>query len=184
MGYGSQIAYALLLGLPVACVAWTVTREEVFKEFRESLGLYQKRHRNSLWRQKLAYLPTCPYCFSHYVAALFVGLFQFKMLTENWTGYVASLFTVVLIANVYISGYNLLRVALRRATAVADREEATARCQKRWAAAVDNMEPSAWNPSPARDGHGFLNGPWSPALFQGQDGKGISPRDSGLRDQR
>lgn len=159
MGIGTQLLYALLLAAPVACIAWTVTREEIFKELRESLKNYQKRYPDSVWRQKLAYLPTCPYCFSHYVAVAFVAMFQFKMLSTAWVGYVASLFTVVLIANVYLSGYNLLRVRLRGAQAAADREEATARCQKRWAAAVDNMEPTAWKDFAMRDGYKFLNTP-------------------------
>lgn len=158
MGFAAQLAYALLLAAPVACIAWTVTREEIFKGFRDTLNDYQKRHADSLWRSKLAYLPTCPFCFSHYVAAVFVALFQFKMLSTSFTGYVASLFTVVLIANVYISAYNLLRVQLRSAQAAADREEATAQCQKRLAAAVDNMEPTAWNEVAMRDGYGFLTG--------------------------
>ena len=32
----------------------------------------------------MAYLPTCPYCFSHYVAALFVALLRFKIRDLRW----------------------------------------------------------------------------------------------------
>ena len=87
------------------------------------VGAYQKRAR-SVWQRKLGYVPTCPYCFSHYVAALFVGLFQFKMLADDWRGYVVSLFTVVLLANIYITSYNLLRAALRRVKSLANQAEA------------------------------------------------------------
>jgi hypothetical protein len=124
MDYAGQISFALLLAIPVACVVWTFTQEEVFKEVRESLKGYQKRHARSRWRQKLAYMPTCPYCFSHYVAGVFIVLFRFRMLAEDWRGYVVSLFTLVLIANVYMTAYHLLRVWLRRGKAAADRAEA------------------------------------------------------------
>lgn len=124
MDFSAQITYALLLAIPVACVAWTVTQEEVFREVRDALKEYQDRHRDSLLRQKLAYLPTCPFCFSHYVAAGFIALFGFRMLVDDWRGYLVSFFTVVLLANVYVSLYNLLRVALRGARALADRAEA------------------------------------------------------------
>ena len=97
MDYGSQIMYALLLAVPVACVVWTVTKEEVFREFRQVLDAFQRRAVTC--GRKLGYMPTCPYCFSHYVAALFVCLFRFKMLSDDWRGYLASFFTVVLIAN-------------------------------------------------------------------------------------
>jgi hypothetical protein len=32
---GGQLAWLLVLSVPVACVAWTVTHEEVFREPRE-----------------------------------------------------------------------------------------------------------------------------------------------------
>jgi hypothetical protein len=120
MDYASQISFAVPLAIPIACIVWTFTQEELFKEVRESLKAYQKRHPDSLWRQKLAYLPTCPYCFSHYVAGAFIALFRFPMLADDWRGYIVSLFTLVLIANFYMSLYNLLRVALRRGKALAD----------------------------------------------------------------
>jgi len=123
MEYLHQLGFALLLGVPVACIVWTFTQEEIFKECREALKAYQQRHADSLLRRKLAYLPTCPYCFSHYVALAFVALLNFRMLADDWRGYVVSLFTLVLIANAYVTLYNLLRVALRAAKVAADRLE-------------------------------------------------------------
>jgi membrane protein required for beta-lactamase induction len=126
MEYGSQIAFALILGIPVACITWTVTQEDVFQEFRRYLARYQDRHHESWWRRKLAYFPTCPYCLSHYVAGLLIAIMQFKMLATDWRGYLVSLFTLVLLGNVYITLYNLLRVALRLIRALADRAEKSA----------------------------------------------------------
>jgi hypothetical protein len=99
MEYGSQIAFAAILSIPVACISWTIAQEEVLQEMRNYLEDYQARHRRSWWRRKMAYLPTCPYCLSHYVAGCLIGLLRFKMLADDWRGYVVSLFTLVLIAN-------------------------------------------------------------------------------------
>ena len=126
MQYLEQIATALILAAPVACIAWTFTHEEIFRGLRQRIAAHQGRRQDSSWRKSMAYMLTCEYCFSHYVAALFVALFDFKMVTHDWRGYVVGLFTIVLIANVYLTFYQLLRVALRRSKAMADRAEALA----------------------------------------------------------
>ena len=123
MDYGSQIAFALILSIPVACITWTVTQEEIFGEMRRNLVRYQSRYGHSWWRRTAAYMPTCPYCFSHYVAGMLIALLHFKMLAGDWRGYVVSLFTLVLIANVYITVYHLFRVGLKWARSLADRAE-------------------------------------------------------------
>jgi hypothetical protein len=123
MGYESQIAFALILGIPVACITWTFTQEELFHEVRRFLGQYQIAPERRWWQKKLAYLPTCPFCSSHYVAAVFIALLHFRMLRDDWRGYCVSLFSLVLIANVYITVYHLLRAALRWTRAAADYAE-------------------------------------------------------------
>ena len=35
MTIGLQVIYLFVLAIPVACIAWTVTHEEVFREPRE-----------------------------------------------------------------------------------------------------------------------------------------------------
>ena len=127
MGYGNQIAFALILSIPVACITWTVTQEEIFATVRLNLARYPSRHGDSWWRRQIAYAPTCPYCLSHYVAAMLVALLNFKMLADDWRGYLVSLFTIVLIANVYITIYHVLRVGLRWERSLADRAETAAR---------------------------------------------------------
>lgn len=149
MDLATQMAYALLLAIPVACIAWTVTQEEISRDLREAAKSFQKRKPRSLWRAKLAYLTTCPYCFSHYVAAAFVLLLQFKMLSDSWPGYVVSLFSVVLIANFYVSLYHLLRVALRAAKALADKEQAQAD-HFRMMASFERRDPDDDAPAPSR----------------------------------
>jgi hypothetical protein len=124
MAYGRQLEEALILAIPVACISWTITQEEVFRELNQWLKGCQARHRDCLWRRKLAYMPTCPYCLSHYVSGILVVLLGFHMLMDDWRGYLVSLFTVVLVANTYLTLYQLLRALLRRTKALADQAEA------------------------------------------------------------
>ena len=107
-----QIITLFILAIPVACVAWTVTHEEVFSEFREYLGRLSK-HSRSFAIRKFAYLFTCEYCFSHYVAALFLLFTKFKLLFLDWRGYLISFFALVWIANQYMSLYNRLRLDIK-----------------------------------------------------------------------
>lgn len=107
-----QTASLLLLALPVASVAWTVTHEEVFREPRE----YCKRKSErapALPQRKFFYLFTCEYCFSHYVAALALGIFHFRILFEGWRGYLVAWFSLVWMANVYMSLFNRLRLDIK-----------------------------------------------------------------------
>ena len=107
-----QLAWLLMLAIPVACVAWTVTHEEIFREPRD----YCKRQTSkshSLWCRKFFYLFTCEYCFSHYVAAIFLVITRFQMLYAGWRGYVVALFALVWVANQYMSIYNRLRLDIK-----------------------------------------------------------------------
>jgi len=102
----------ILLAIPVACVAWTVTHEEVFREPREYCVRNSKTRSHVLGR-KFFYLFTCEYCFSHYVSAGAVALTGFQMLYPDWRGYVVAGFSLVWIANVYMSLFGHLRLEIR-----------------------------------------------------------------------
>lgn len=109
---GVQIVWLLMLAVPVACIAWTVTHEEVFREPRE----YCQRKCNdagSVLRRKFFYLFTCEYCFSHYVAAGILIIVRFKLLMPDWRGYLISFFALVWVANQYMSIYNRLRLDIK-----------------------------------------------------------------------
>lgn len=117
-----QIGWLLVLGLPVACIAWTVTHEEVFRELQE----FSKRKvakGSSFFTRKFFYLFTCEYCFSHYVAILFLFITRYKLLFTDWRGYVVAGFSLVWIANVYMNLYSLIRVDLRLEKLSADLTE-------------------------------------------------------------
>ena len=118
----TQFAYLLLLALPIACAAWTVTHEEVFREPREYC---QKRSQDCkpLVTRKFFYLFTCEYCFSHYVAAFFLLLTRFQMLYEGSRGYLIAWFALVWIANVYMSIFNRLRLEIKHENVVIATEQ-------------------------------------------------------------
>lgn len=107
-----QSAILLLLALPVACVAWTVTHEEVFREPREFCK-QKSEHAAALPQRKFFYLFTCEYCFSHYVAAFALLLFQFRLVFAGWRGYAVAWFALIWIANIYMSLFNRLRLDIK-----------------------------------------------------------------------
>ncbi len=108
-----QIIWLLLLALPVSCIAWTVTHEEVFKEVHEYC-VRRSKDCKGLVSRKFFYLFTCEFCFSHYVTILFIALTGFKLLMADWRGYVIAFFAVVWVANVYMSLYALIRIDLKK----------------------------------------------------------------------
>lgn len=107
-----QLFYLFMLAIPIACIAWTVTHEEVFREPRE-FCLRQSQNGSRWYRRKFFYLFTCEYCFSHYVAAGFLVITRFKLLYPDWRGYLVALFALVWIANQYMSLYNRLRLDIK-----------------------------------------------------------------------
>ena len=113
MSIGQQLAFLLILGLPIASIAWTVTHEEVFREPREYCADRSKSCEKLLHR-KFFYLFTCEYCFSHYVTVLFLIITRFKLLFEDWRGYLISGFALVWVANVYMNIYARVRLDIKK----------------------------------------------------------------------
>ncbi|HXJ85880.1 MAG TPA: hypothetical protein VMS18_03630 [Candidatus Binatia bacterium] len=107
-----QVAWLFILAVPTACVAWTVTHEEVFREPRLYCQRQSIRSRGILGR-KFFYLFTCEYCFSHYVAVGVLVISRFKLLFPDWRGYLVSLLALVWVANQYMSIYNRLRLDIK-----------------------------------------------------------------------
>ena len=113
MALGTQVAWLFVMALAVACIAWTVTHEEIFNEPRDYC-LKQSREARSFLRRKFFYLFTCEYCFSHYVAAFFVAITGYKLLYQDWRGYIIGGFALVWVANQYMSLYGHLRLDLKK----------------------------------------------------------------------
>ncbi|MEJ0104839.1 MAG: hypothetical protein WDO19_20795 [Bacteroidota bacterium] len=113
MSMGLQAASLFLLAIPVACISWTVTHEEVFKEPREYCKKFSQEGRTILTR-KFFYLFTCEYCFSHYVALGILFLTGFHLLYDGWRGYLIAGFSLVWIANIYMGIYSRIRLDIKR----------------------------------------------------------------------
>ena len=122
MNMAQQVADLFLLALPIACIAWTVTHEEIFREPREYCGRRSKECRN-VFQRKFFYVFTCEYCFSHYVTLLLLFITGYHLLFADWRGYVIGGFALVWIANIYMSIFGLVRVGMKREKMEADIKE-------------------------------------------------------------
>ena len=117
-----QLDVLFLLPLAIACIAWTVTHEEIFKEPREYCVTRSKKSKKLLTR-KFFYVFTCEYCFSHYVTILFLIITRYKLLFDDWRGYIIAGFALVWISNIYMSLYGFVRVGLKNEKIEADIKE-------------------------------------------------------------
>jgi hypothetical protein len=117
-----QIVWLLLLAIPIACVAWTVTHEEIFREPREYC-VERSKCADSLLVRKFFYLFTCEYCFSHYVTVFFLIVTRYRLLLDDWRGYLIAFFALVAIANVYMSSFGRLRQEVKSEKLEAKKKE-------------------------------------------------------------
>ena len=118
----TQIAWLFILAIPVACIAWTVTHEEIFREPREYC-LRKSEECKTIAERKFFYVFTCEYCFSHYVTILILLMTGYKLLLDNWAGYVIAGFSIVWIANFYMSLYAFIRIDIKKERIIAKKEE-------------------------------------------------------------
>jgi len=122
MDLSTQIAWLFLLAIPIACIAWTVTHEEVFREPREYC--VKRCHQGkTIAERKFFYLFTCEYCFSHYVTIIMLFITKYKLLFYDWRGYLLAGFALVFVANVYMSLFALIRTDLKKVRLEAEKEE-------------------------------------------------------------
>lgn len=122
MNNTNPIVTLFLLAIPIACIAWTVTHEEVFREPRE-FCVDRSQNSNHILKRKFFYLFTCEYCFSHYVTIFMLIITEYKLLLDDWRGYLIGGFALVWIANIYMSLYALIRTDLKKNRIVAKIEE-------------------------------------------------------------
>lgn len=109
----TQLIYLFVLAIPVACISWTITHEEVFKEPRKFCELNSRKNKLFLVR-KFFYMLTCEYCFSHYVTIAVMVITNFYLLYADWRGYVIAGFSIVWVANIYMSLFYLLRQGIKK----------------------------------------------------------------------
>jgi hypothetical protein len=124
-----QVLYLFILALPIASVAWTITHEEIVREFHDICVANSKTCR-FIFERKFFYLFTCEYCFSHYVTAIFLIVTRFKLLYPDWRGYLIAGFSLVWIANIYMAIFGRLRLDLRKERAEINAEESVSAYKK------------------------------------------------------
>jgi hypothetical protein len=122
MELGTQIIWLFVMAIPIACIAWTVTHEEVFREPREYC-IKRSREGKTIAGRKFFYLFTCEYCFSHYVTILMLIITGYKLLFDDWRGYLIAGFALVFVANVYMSLFALVRIDLKKERLEAEQQE-------------------------------------------------------------
>ena len=118
-----QVLSLFIIAIPIASVAWTMTHEEVVREFRD-FCLSESKTCRRIYERKFFYLFTCEYCFSHYVTAAFLIIMRYKLLFPDWRGYLIAGFSLVLVANVYMSLFGRIRLDLRKERVEIETKEA------------------------------------------------------------
>lgn len=150
-----QMLWLFVLATPVACVAWTVTHEDVFKEVHEWCVRKSETSRR-MYQRKFFYLFTCEYCFSHYVAGAVVLITGYRLLLPDWRGALVAWFTLVWVANLYMSLFGRLRLDIKRERVEIKAEELEV--EREEAATQSSPSPRALRPAggarpPARPVH-------------------------------
>ncbi|HZE85571.1 MAG TPA: hypothetical protein VE035_14745 [Puia sp.] len=112
MTLSTQIIFLFILAIPIACVAWTVTHEQIFFEPREYCRR-QSLEAKTLLVRKFFYLFTCEYCFSFYVTAAFLLITKYQLLFSDWRGYLIAGFSLVWVANIYMSLFLKVRTDIK-----------------------------------------------------------------------
>lgn len=123
MNMSLQVLSLFIIALPIASLSWTITHEEVLREFRE-LCVAESKTQRHLYLRKFFYLFTCEFCLSHYVAVVFLIVTRYKLLFTDWRGYLIAGFSLVWVANVYMSLFGRIRLDLRKERAEIATEEA------------------------------------------------------------
>jgi hypothetical protein len=122
MTIAEQIFWIFILGLVAGSIAWTVTQEEIFREPRDYCAEKSKTCPN-LFQRKFFYVFTCEYCFSHWVTIGLLIFTEFKLLIDDWRGYVLAFFAVAWTANQFMSLYRRLRVEIKHKNTLAKEVE-------------------------------------------------------------
>src|SRR5262245_3506825 len=106
-----QVFALLVLALPVASIAWTVTHEELLQEFRDFCTARSKS--GGVVTRKFFYVFTCEYCFSQYVVLVTLAATGYRLLWPDWRGVVVAGFALVWLANLYMSLFGRLRLDIK-----------------------------------------------------------------------
>lgn len=120
MDISTQIFWLVILSMVVASIAWTVTQEEIFREPREYCADKSKNCEN-IFQRKFFYVFTCEYCFSHWITLLILVFTQYRILLDDWRGFVLAFFLLPWLANQWMSIYRRLRVGIKHEDVLAEK---------------------------------------------------------------
>ena len=115
----AQLYWLFILSIVVASIAWTVTQEKIFEEWRDAAKKRSESASNILLR-KFFYVWTCEYCFSHWVTILVLLIADFRLLIDDWRGYFLAFFALPWLANQWMSLYRRLRLDIKHEGALAE----------------------------------------------------------------
>jgi hypothetical protein len=118
MDIPTQIFWLVILAVVVSSISWTITQEEIFREWREICKDKIRGGRN-LGERKFFYVFTCEYCFSHWVTLFVLFLTGFQLLIDDWRGYLLAFFALPWVANQMMSFYRRLRVDIKHEAGLA-----------------------------------------------------------------
>jgi len=123
MPLGAEVAALFVLAIPIATISWTITHEEIVREPREWCLRRSKSSRTWLGR-KIFYVVTCEYCFSHWVTMAALAVTKYQLLYTGWLGYLVGGFSLVWVANLYMSFFARLRLEIREERLEVEKAEA------------------------------------------------------------
>lgn len=109
-----QLIWLVVLAIPIASISRTLAQEEIFREPREWCKKRSEACRRLLER-KFFYVFTCEYCLSHWVTFVVLLVTRYRLLFDDWRGYVVAFFSLVFVANAYLNLYARLRVDIAQA---------------------------------------------------------------------
>ena len=121
MNIADQIFWLLVIASAVASISWTITQEEIFREPREFCAERSKAAKSFLVR-KLFYIPTCEFCLSFWVGLVMIFITGFRLIFEDWRGYLLSFFVTAWTANQLMSLFRRMRVEIKKENAIAEKE--------------------------------------------------------------
>jgi hypothetical protein len=81
------------------------------------IGVRQKAEHAARELKKSSFIRSpVEFCFNHYVTVTFLFFTHFKLLLNDWRGYIVAAFSLVWIANFYMSAFGRFRLDIKART--------------------------------------------------------------------
>lgn len=95
-----------------AVFSWAMSKEEVFKDYRECYTVAKGGLPTFL--RYVGYIPTCEYCFSFWFLVLLCGVFRPQLCHPGWRGYVLAHGVCWAMCVTMMTVYQLVRTLIRK----------------------------------------------------------------------